>query len=300
MSHPAHARALAATLLFASVPASGAAIVEKRIAVAPGVELRTIEAGPKNSSAIVFIPGWSAGADIWRDQIERFDGAHRVISFDPRSQGKSTKVVGGNTPEQRGTDLHVLMTKEHVHRPVLVAWSQAVQDVAAYVLKYGSNDIGGIILVDAAVSSGSNAISESPKETASQFSRFAIYLENQREYLRGMFAAIISKPQAPGFVDEAVGTAMKTPPSIGMSMLVADMFTVDRRAALAQMNCPVLIIASAKSSERGVQKAEVQAIRNARFVQFDDAAHAVFLDQPSLFAAELAEFMKAADKLHSR
>jgi microsomal epoxide hydrolase len=252
-----------------------------------------IDSGEPNRQPIVFIPGWSTGADIWRDQAGRFDVTHRIIAFDPRSQGQSTKTVSGNTPEQRAADLHILLAKEHVHRPVLVAWSQASQDVAAYVMQYGTRDVSGIVLVDAAVSDGANAIAERPQEVASQFRFFGTYLSDQQAYLRGMFAAIISKPQAPAVVDQAVATAMKTPPSIGMSMLVSDMFTVDRRAALAKMDCPVLIIAAGRSTELDRQKAQVKSIKNARFVQIDDAAHAVFVDQPDRFASVLADFLKS-------
>ena len=115
--------ALMALLMLTSIPASGAAIAEKRVAIAPGLELRVIEAGAREKRpTIVFIPGWSAGADIWRDQIERFDDAYWIISFDPRSQGLSTKTQDGNTPEQRAVDLHALLANEGAHRPVLVAW----------------------------------------------------------------------------------------------------------------------------------------------------------------------------------
>ena len=280
-------------LAVGSVAARASPVAEKRIAVAPRVMLRVIEAGQRNGrSPIVFIPGWSAGAEIWRAQIERFDDKHRVISFDPRSQGHSTKTLDGNTPEQRAADLHALLAKERVDRPVLVGWSQAVQDLAAYAARYGTKDVAGIVLVDAAVSDGANAIAERPREVAFQFGLFGTYLSNQRAYLRGMFGAIISKPQPAGFVDRAVSTAMETPPSIGMSMLISDMFTVDRRAALAKMDCPVLIIASGNSFELERQKDEAKAIRNVRFVQIDDAAHAVFIDQPDRFAAALTGFLE--------
>jgi len=268
-------------------------IVEKRVTVAPAVVLRVIEAGQSKGRPIVFIPGWGAGADIWRDQINRFDETYRIISFDPRSQGHSTKTVSGNTPEQRAVDLHALLTKERAHRPVLIGWSQASQDIAAYVLRYGTRDISGIVLVDAAVSDGANSIAERPQEAAFQFRLFGAYLGDQEAYLRGMFAAIIRKRQAPGVVEQAIATAMRTPPSIGLSMLVSDMFTVDRRPALAKMDCPVLIVAAATSEELGRQKAEVNAIKNGRFVQIEDAGHAVFLDQPDRFAAALAGFLKS-------
>jgi microsomal epoxide hydrolase len=291
-------RTIAGALLIAFGTASSTAAnaIERRITVAPGVNLRSIEAGKATAPPVVFIPGWSAGADIWSDQIKRFASNNRVLAFDPRSQGQSSKVTAGNTPEQRAADLHALLIAQHVKRPVLVAWSQAVQDVAAYVLKYGTRDLSGIVLVDAAVSDGSRGIAARPEQTAFQFGRFGTYLSDQEAYLRGMFGAIISKPQPPGVVDHAIATGMKTPPSVGMSMLVSDMFTIDRTAALAKIDCPVLIIAAASSSEVDRQKAEAKAIKHARFVQIDDSAHAVFLDQPDRFASELKSFLDSLPK----
>jgi len=278
--------------LVATAMPAAANPIERRITVAPGVILRSIEAGKATGRPIVFIPGWSTGADIWRGQIGRFAANYRVISFDPRSQGQSSKVTVGNTPEQRAADLHALLIAQHIKRPVLVGWSQAVQDVAAYVMKYGSRDLAGIVLVDAAVADGSKGIAERPKEAAFQFGLFGIYLNDQQAYLRGMFSAIISKPQPPGVVERAVTVAMKTPPSTGMSMLVSDMFTLDRTAALAKIDCPVLVVAAQSSFEIERQRAEAKLIKNARFVQIDDSAHAVFIDQPDRFASALSDFLE--------
>jgi pimeloyl-ACP methyl ester carboxylesterase len=275
--------------VFPAWAASGSA--EERVTVAAGVVLRVVESGKANSNPpLVFIPGWSAGADIWQDQIDRFDDAYRVIAFDPRSQGDSTKTTSGNTPEQRAADLHALLAARKVSRPILVGWSQAAQDIAAYVSLYGTRDIAGIVLVDAAISEGAKAIPARPERTAIQFTQFASYVADQEAYLRGMFGAIISKPQPPGAVDRAIATAMKTPPSIGIAMLVADMFGVDRTPALRKVDCPALVIAATKSEELAAQRAEAKAIRNARFVEIEDAAHAVFLDQPDRFEAALSDF----------
>ena len=278
-------------LIFAAC--ASAATVEERVEVAPGVELRTIESGLPNAPlTVVMIPGWSAGADIWRGQIDRLNATYRVISFDPRSQGDSTKTTSGNTPEQRAADLHALLAAKHAARPVLVGWSQAVQDIAAFVTRYGARDIAGIVLVDAAVSDGAKGIEARPKGAAAQFSQFAIYQSAQEDYLRGMFGFIISKPQAAGLVDQAVATGMKTPPSTGIAMLVADMFGIDRTPALAKIDCPLLIIAAGSSGELAQQQAEAALVRNARFVRIDDAGHAVFLDQPERFATTLSTFLK--------
>jgi pimeloyl-ACP methyl ester carboxylesterase len=262
------------------------------VEVGNGVSLRVIEAGkPGDALALVFIPGWSTGADIWRRQLDTFARTHRVIAFDPRSQGESTKTTNGNTPEIRAQDLHALLERLGLWRPVLIGWSQGVQDVAAYVERYGTKDLAGIVLVDAAVSDGADGMVARSQETAEQFKMFAVYQSHQKEYLEGMMHAIISKPQSDGVIERLVGTGMKTPSDVGVGMLVADMFGVNRTPALKKIECPTLIIASTKSFELPRQQAAANQIPHARFEKVDDAAHAVFVDQPDRFEELLKNFV---------
>ena len=262
------------------------------VEVGDGVSLRVIEAGkPEARPVLVFIPGWSTGADIWRHQIETFAKTHRVIAFDPRSQGESTKTSSGNTPEIRAQDLHAFLERLGVRRPVLIGWSQGVQDVAAYVEHYGTKELAGIVLVDAAISDGADGMAARPQETAEQFKMFAVYQAHQPEYLGGMMRAIISKPQDDDAMKGLVSTGMKTPTDIGVGMLVADMFGVNRTSAVKKIDCPTLIIASAKSDELPRQQAAANQIPHARFEKVDDCAHAVFLDQPDRFDELLKGFV---------
>jgi microsomal epoxide hydrolase len=264
----------------------------RMVEVGNGVSFRVIEAGkPADGPALVFIPGWSTGADIWRHQIDTFAKTRRVIAFDPRSQGDSTKTTTGNTPEIRAQDLHALLERLGVRRPVLIGWSQGVQDIAAYVERYGTKDLAGLVLVDAAVSDGADGMATRPQETAEQFKMFAVYQAHQQDYLAGMMQAIISKPQSNGTIERLVSTGMKTPPDVGVGMLVADMFGVNRTPALKKIECPTLIIASAKSFELSRQQAGANQIPHARFEKIDDTAHAVFLDQPKRFDELVKSFI---------
>ena len=46
---------------------------ERTVHLGNDVSLRVIESGqPESGATLVFIPGWSTGADIWREQINRF------------------------------------------------------------------------------------------------------------------------------------------------------------------------------------------------------------------------------------
>ncbi len=262
------------------------------VEVGDGISLRVIAAGkPGDGPALVFIPGWSAGADIWRHQIDTFAKTHRVIAFDPRSQGDSTKTMTGNTPETRAQDLHALLDRLGVRQPVLIGWSQGVQDVAAYVERYGTKDLAGIVLVDAAISDGADGIAARPQETAAQFKMFGVYQAHQQEYLDGMMRAIISKPGGDDAIARLVETGMKTPADIGVAMLVGDMFGVNRTPALKKIDCPTLIIASAKSDELARQQAAANQIPHARLEKIEDAAHAVFIDQPDRFDELVKSFV---------
>jgi non-heme chloroperoxidase len=264
----------------------------RRVEVGDGVSLRVIEAGkPGDGPALVFIPGWSTGADIWQRQIDTFAKTHRVIAFDPRSEGESTKTTSGNTPETRAQDLHTLLERLGVRRPILIGWSQGVQDIAAYVERCGTKDLAGIVLVDAAVSDGADGMVAHPQETAEQFKMFAIYQAHQQEYLGGMMRAIISKPQSDDAIKGLVNTGMKTPPDVGVGMLIADMFGVNRTPALKKIECPTLIIASAKSFELSRQQAAADQIPHARFEKVEDASHAVFIDQPDRFDELVRSFV---------
>jgi microsomal epoxide hydrolase len=84
---------------------------------------------------------------------------------------------------------------------------------------------------------------------------------------------------------------MKTPTDVGVSMLVADMFGVNRTAVLKKIDCPTLIIASAKSDELARQQTGANQIPRARFEEIEDASHAVFLDQPDRFNELLKSFV---------
>jgi len=79
---------------------------------------------------------------------------YHVVAFDPRSQGRSTILDHSNSPDDRAADIASLIKTLHLRKPVIVGWSQGVQDVAAYALTFGTGEVGGIVLVDATVSAG--------------------------------------------------------------------------------------------------------------------------------------------------
>ncbi|NUO74723.1 MAG: alpha/beta hydrolase [Lysobacter sp.] len=262
-----------------------------------GTRLHYVDNGRASTQpTLVFVPGWGMDHTIWDAQLAAFDATHRVVAMDPRSQGASQQTGSGNTPEGRAGDIEAVLAAQGLDAVVLIGWSQGVQDVAAYVDRYGTGRVAGLVLVDAAVSNGAAAVAADPQAAQQLLQRMAVYAAHPREYLRGMMGAIFVKPLAPERLQQRVDIALRTPVSTGVAMLVADLYGMDRSAALKKFDRPTLIVASAGSGELEAQRAAAAQIPGAVLEVVNDAGHGVFVDQPEVFNAALRRFLLKAKR----
>jgi non-heme chloroperoxidase len=281
----------------ASVAQSGSTARDVFVNASPSVRIHVRVAGSESAKhTLVFIPGWRLTTSIWKEQLAAFSKDRRVIVIDSRSQGDSSKTAEGDTPEQRARDLDAVLKQLRAESIVLVGWSQGVQDVAAYVEQFGTESLAGIVLVDSTVSHGAAAISQAPQLAAQQFGLFALYSDDPGSYTRGMMHAIIKRPLPQQEFDTLVADALKTPTAIGEAMLVSDMFGVDRSPALAKFDRPTLVIASGLSQELDAQKTMASILPQGRIEIMEEAAHAVFVDQPEHFDRLLTTFLGQIDR----
>ncbi|MCL6099585.1 MAG: alpha/beta hydrolase [Bacteroidetes bacterium] len=279
----------AAVLLFNNlIFAQPVSKTDTLITVSDEVTLRVIDAGPHNAQTIVLIPGWPFTADIWNKQIEALGDCYHVIAFDPRSQGHSTILNHSNSPDDRAADIYNLIKKMNLNKPILVGWSQGVQDVAAYVLANGTEQISGIVLVDALVSGGVAKLD--CNAAAMTFGRMPMYVKYQREYLEGMMPYIFKKQLSPAELNTIVTSAMHTPTSIGVANLMLDFFGKDYRPAYKKINVPTLLIVAGTAPDKNEQLQ--QQIPNVTTAIVEGAGHAVFYDEPEKFNDALVKFLK--------
>ncbi|ASP32126.1 alpha/beta fold hydrolase [Labrenzia sp. VG12] len=99
----------------------GPALAGDYLQVEPGVDLYYEDHG--TGLPIVLVPGWTFTTEVFEHQIATFAKTHRVITFDPRSHGRSTVTMEGNNYVTQGADLAKLVDHLGVEKPVLVGWS---------------------------------------------------------------------------------------------------------------------------------------------------------------------------------
>ena len=83
--------------------------------VAPGVDIYYEDVG--EGVPLVLIPGWTFTTRVFDHQFAAFAGSHRVISFDPRSHGRSTVTTDGNNYATQAADMAKLLEHLKVENP---------------------------------------------------------------------------------------------------------------------------------------------------------------------------------------
>lgn len=114
--------------------------------VEPGVEL--YYEGTGDGDPLIFIPGWTFTTEVFDKQVAHFSKIYRVVSFDPRSQGRSTVTVHGNDYATQSADLCKLIDHLHLRNPVIVGWSYGCLPLWGFVRLRGAKSLKGLVFVD--------------------------------------------------------------------------------------------------------------------------------------------------------
>lgn len=114
--------------------------------VAPGIEIYYEDEG--EGTPLVLIPGWTFTTRVFDHQFAEFSGSHRVISFDPRSHGRSTVTLEGNNYATQAADLARLLAHLEVENPVLLGWSTGSLTTWHHVRNHGTANLRGHVSVD--------------------------------------------------------------------------------------------------------------------------------------------------------
>jgi microsomal epoxide hydrolase len=264
------------SLSHASTPAS-----ERYFRTSDGVRLHYHDSG--RGQTLVFVPGWTMPADIWRPQLTHFSQTHRVIAFDPRAQGRSQVASGGYTVERRAQDLKELLDQLGPEPVVLIGWSLGVLESLAYVGAYGTERLAAVVLVD-------NSIGEEPPPVSDP--TFLPRLRSQRAktvegFVRGMFR----QPQPEAYLRGLVNASLRVPPEASLALLSYPYPRERWRELVYRIDRPLLYAVNARFAD---QARNLKRQRPDTWIEvFESAGHALFVDDAERFNAVLARFLVA-------
>jgi non-heme chloroperoxidase len=99
---------------------------------------------------VVLIHGWPLSGRSWERQVPvLLDAGYRVITYDRRGFGDSSKPASGYDYDTFAEDLHKIMTKLDLRDASLVGFSMGGGEVARYLGTYGTKRVSKAVFISA-------------------------------------------------------------------------------------------------------------------------------------------------------
>jgi non-heme chloroperoxidase len=249
-----------------------------------GVTLSFLEAGKKPAGSghltVAFIPGWSMPARLWDKQLENFGRSYHSMALDPRGQGESEVPTFGYTAGRRARDIYEFLAP--TSKILLVGWSLGAIESLEYVRLFGTERIAGLVLVD-------SSVGEEPAPTGA--GSFLDELRRDRDKsLRGFIEAIFKKPRSEAEINELISAAKRMAPEDSIALLSYPFERTHWREIVHAFKKPLLYVVTPQFEEqaRNLQKNHP----GTRVEVFNEAGHALFVDEPERFNVLLEDFAR--------
>ena len=99
---------------------------------------------------VVLIHGWPLSSRSWEKQVPALiEAGYRVITYDRRGFGDSSRPATGYNYDTFADDLHKIMTKLNLRDATLVGFSMGGGEVARYLSKYGPERVSNAVFMAA-------------------------------------------------------------------------------------------------------------------------------------------------------
>lgn len=282
-------RFLAALWLGVALAGSAlAAAVEDRFFVtSDGVRLHYLEAGT-GEQTLVFIPGWLMPAAVFGQQVESLSQHYRVLALDPRSHGQSQVFPGAHTPTIRVRDIDEWLAAAKVGDFVLAGWSLGVLEGLDYLERYRPSGLRGLILIDNSIGEGTP-----PAPRSSTFFEKLADPARREALLKEFCAGLFRQPPPPGLLDTVQASALRVPAAAARQTIAQPYPRTYWRDIVLRQEVPVLYAITPRYREQGDALAGKRPASSTVLV-FEQAGHALFVDEPARFNAAALELARRA------
>lgn len=281
-----HCSTVMLTAVLAATLSVGARAIQSDGAIDSGfftssdhVRLHYLDAG--RGTTLVLVPGWTMPAQIWMPQIRYFAQRFRVVALDPRAQGESQVATSGYDSERRAQDIKELLDTLHLKAVVLVGWSLGVLESLTYVRLFGTDRLRALVLVD-------NSVGEEPPPSFDP--TFLERLQRDRratteQFVKGMYR----NAQNEDYYQRIIDQALRTPTAAAVKLLQSPYPRHVWRDILYTVDKPTFYMVTERFKEQALNVKRRQP--QVRVAVFEDAGHALFVDEPERFNTLLEAFI---------
>jgi non-heme chloroperoxidase len=249
---------------------------------------------------VVLIHGWPLNGDAWEKQTAALLAAgHRVITYDRRGFGRSSKAGTGYNYDTFAADLDVLLNTLNLTNVSLVGHSMGTGEITRYIGKYGTKRLRKAVLIGTLGPYLVKAPDNPGGIDASVFSAVQAGIKADRpaammEFLKNFYS--VGGPDGK-LVSDRVMQANWTV-AIGASPIATlacvDAWIEDFRKDIDRNDVPTMII---HGDDDRILPADVTSrrqakmIKNAKYVEIQGGSHGITWTRAEEINAEIVPFL---------
>jgi non-heme chloroperoxidase len=254
-----------------------------------------------SGQAVVLIHGYPLDGSSWEKQTAALlDAGYRVITYDRRGFGKSSKPTAGYDYDTFAADLKALLDSIDVKDAVLVGFSMGTGEVARYIATYGSDRVAKAVFLGSLEpylldpEEGTDGVPQSVFDgllEAVKTDRYAFFTEFFKNfYNTDTFLG------TPRLSEEALRASWNLASQSGAFASVAAQPTwpTDFRADIPKIDVPALIVHGTADNilPIGVTgRPFSRALPGAEYVEIDGAPHGMLLTHGAEINEALLAFL---------
>ncbi len=252
---------------------------------------------------VILIHGWPLNNEMWEYQYNELPKHNiRVISYDRRGFGKSSRPWEGYDYDTFASDLKLLIEELDLTDVTLVGFSMGGGEVARYLSKYNSDRR---VTKAAFISSVTPFLLKTDdNETGlpeDQFAGMRQELEDDRPKFFASFGKmfygvnLFSHPVSDEILNASLAMALN---SAGYATLKAmnAWSTTDFRSDLANVKVPTLVLHGKADETVPIDASSDETVKHipqAQYIIYDDAPHGLFYTHKHKFNEDLISFINS-------
>ncbi len=247
---------------------------------------------------VLFLPAWAIGhSRYWKSQVPYFARHYRVVTFDPRGNGKSDRPL--DPAEYADTeyvrDALAVMDATHTQHAVMIGFSMGAW-LAAILAAHHPDRVLGVVMAGSSSPLGQMLPErrgysfDDPNQTEEGWGKLnRHYLRRDyRGFLQFFYSKIFSEPHSTKQIDDGVSWGMETTPEV----LIATRDSVDLSTYMVKrldeavalyryIRCPLLLIhGDSDAVVSHSRSAAIAEVTGASLVTIAGGGHHVFGREP--------------------
>jgi non-heme chloroperoxidase len=253
-----------------------------------------------SGSPVVLIHGWPLSGASWEKQTAALLATgHRVITYDRRGFGRSSKPAVGYNYDTFAADLDTVLSTLNLNDVSLVGFSMGTGEVTRYIGKYGTKRVRKAALIGTLGPYLVKAADNPEGVDASVFNGIKAAIKADRpafllEFLRNFYnydvtgGKLVSERVLEDNWNVAAGAS-----SIG-TLACVDAWLEDFRKDIPRNDVPTLILhgdADRILPPDAASRRQAKMIKDVKFVELKDGPHGVLWTHAEQINTELVKFL---------